>query len=303
MSGIAGPPDWRDILGIRSQMPRVADHHSTITTPVRTELRLDELLPRRPTNDRRRNLRDYNQNNHQPDHDDDADEDNNDNNNNNHGSQSRDGPYTLSPFRRGSYLQWWEHVTRSAPMQIFHERTRLTDGEGLLCDLGAIDNLCGSEWIKRQESLAKQPARWRSIKPITVEGVGKEADRSVESASVNIALPDGAAGSYEAPILEGPLPALWGLRSMRRHRTLFDVVNKKVYFLGPGGYKISLSPGSTTYDLQESPSGHLMLPVSCFDDMKKIQEKSTTTTTTNKRRTEQDRLNLSVTSVTYDKSE
>ena len=301
----AGPPDWRDILGIRSQMPRVADHHSTITTPVRTELRLDELLPRRqPTeqNNRRSSLRDYTQDGHNNDNNNDNDKEDN---HSRRGVQSRDGPYTLSPFRRGSYLQWWEHIARSSPMQVFHERTRLTDGEGLLCDLGAIDNLCGSEWIKRQESLAQQPARWRSIKPITVEGVGKEADRSVTSASVNIALSDGTAGSYEAPILEGPLPALWGLRSMRRHRTLFDVVNRKVYFLGPGGYKISLSPGSTTYNLQESPSGHLMLPVSCFNDMKRTQEETTTTTATvaNKHRKEQNRLNLSVTSVTYDKSE
>ena len=43
-----------------------------------------------------------------------------------------------------------------------------------------------------------------------------------------------------------------------------------------------------------------MLPVSCFNE---VQKKSQTTTTTHNRRSEKDRLNLSVTSVTYDKSE
>ena len=191
-------------------------------------------------------------------------------------------------------------------MQIFRERTRLSEGEGLLCDLGAVDNLCGSDWVKRQESHARRPAKWRSIRPITVEGVGKEADRSVQTAAVDIALPDGTAGSYEAPVLEGPLPALWGLRSMRRHRTLFDVVNKKVYFLGPGGYKIHLSPGSTTYDLLESPSGHLMLPVSCFKEAttrRHANHTTTAATTESQRRKASDNIHLSVTSVTYDKSE
>ena len=243
-----GPPDWRDILGVRSQMPRIADHHTTVTTPVRTELRLDELLPRRQmteNNDRRNNVRDYGENHNN-------DNDNNEGNNHNRRTtQSRDGPYTLSPFRRGSYLQWWEHLSRSSPLQVFHERTRLTEGEGLLCDLGAIDNLCGSEWVKRQEALAKQPARWRTIRPITVEGVGKEADRSTESATVGIALPDGTHGSYEAPVLEGPLPALWGLRSMRRHRTLFRCRQPQGLLPRPGW--ISHQPISGKYYLQ--PAG------------------------------------------------
>eukprot|EP00973_Karenia_brevis_P018152 2492520-Karenia_brevis.AAC.1 len=34
--------------------------------------------------------------------------------------------------------------------------------------------------------------------------------------------------------------------------------------VGPGGYKILLSPGTRTYELEESHTGHLMLPCSRF---------------------------------------
>eukprot|EP00973_Karenia_brevis_P044642 6182743-Karenia_brevis.AAC.1 len=37
-----------------------------------------------------------------------------------------------------------------------------------------------------------------------------------------------------------------------------------MYQLGPGGYKIMLSPGTRTYELEESHAGHLMLPCSRF---------------------------------------
>eukprot|EP00973_Karenia_brevis_P014846 2028045-Karenia_brevis.AAC.1 len=34
--------------------------------------------------------------------------------------------------------------------------------------------------------------------------------------------------------------------------------------VGPGGYKILLSPGTRAYELEESHAGHLMLPCSRF---------------------------------------
>jgi hypothetical protein len=43
-----------------------------------------------------------------------------------------------------------------------------------------------------------------------------------------------------------------------------DCFNNKFIMVGPGGYELKLSPGSETYELEESPAGHLMLPCSKY---------------------------------------
>jgi hypothetical protein len=55
-----------------------------------------------------------------------------------------------------------------------------------------------------------------------------------------------------------------GLRSLIEKRALIDCFNKKLIFIGPGGYKLACSPGTRTFDLKQSPSGHLLLPVTCW---------------------------------------
>ena len=44
----------------------------------------------------------------------------------------------------------------------------------------------------------------------------------------------------------------------------FDVVNKELHLCGPGNISVQLPPGSETFKLEQSPSGHLILPVSNF---------------------------------------
>ena len=46
---------------------------------------------------------------------------------------------------------------------------------------------------------------------------------------------------------------------------LIDCVDNKLYFLGPGPVELTLPPGSVAHQLEMSPSGHLILPVSHFD--------------------------------------
>ena len=48
-------------------------------------------------------------------------------------------------------------------------------------------------------------------------------------------------------------------------RSIVDCYNNKIYFIGPGDVKIDMPPGSTCYDLELSPSGHLMLPITEYD--------------------------------------
>jgi len=60
------------------------------------------------------------------------------------------------------------------------------------------------------------------------------------------------------------LPALYGQNQCKKARVLLDTYNLKYYSIGPGGYKLMLSPGSKLRQLEESNSGHLMLPCSRF---------------------------------------
>ena len=65
------------------------------------------------------------------------------------------------------------------------------------------------------------------------------------------------------------LPALLGMVSLERMRTILDMVNRRIHFLGPGDFEIGISmempAGTKTYRLEKAPSGHYLLPCSCFD--------------------------------------
>ena len=63
---------------------------------------------------------------------------------------------------------------------------------------------------------------------------------------------------------DSSMPALLGLTSLNRNRSVIDVVTNTMYFMGPGDYTINQPPGSTKYNLVMSQSGHLLLPVSEF---------------------------------------
>ena len=39
-----------------------------------------------------------------------------------------------------------------------------------------------------------------------------------------------------------------------------DTYNGRLFFIGPGGYQLNLSPGSKVFELEESPSKHWLLP-------------------------------------------
>jgi hypothetical protein len=98
-----------------------------------------------------------------------------------------------------------------------------------------------------------------------VEGVGKHAQTCTHQGKVTVVTKNGTHGSYEAPIIEqSDVPALLGLRSMSEKRTLIDVYNKIMYFIGPGGYQIHCSPGTAQHDLETSPSGHLIMETTCW---------------------------------------
>ena len=101
-----------------------------------------------------------------------------------------------------------------------------------------------------------------------VNGVGRGSQRATHEAVVPIHI-DGEVGEYHAPVLQGDgshVPGLWGLRSQRQKRALIDTGGNCVLVPGPGGFTVKLSPGSKVIRCENAVSGHMMIPVSDFDE-------------------------------------
>jgi hypothetical protein len=96
---------------------------------------------------------------------------------------------------------------------------------------------------------------------LSVKGVGNGSQQTTRQVELPIALPGGETGVFTTPALENSdLPALWGLNSLEKLKALVDVGSRRLIVPGPGGFKITLSPGSKSYPLEKSPTGHLLLP-------------------------------------------
>ena len=156
----------------------------------------------------------------------------------------------------------------------FHAQVRLASGvEALLVDVGAGDNLVGEDWVTRATAQAKgagQGCVWQKLKKtLSVEGVGQKSKEAVDEVTVAICVSDGSVGTFRAPVIPGsPLPALLGLRTLTKMRAVIDCFHRRIVFVGEGGYKMQLSPGSATFRLESAVTGHLLLPCQCWDKAK-----------------------------------
>eukprot|EP00959_Pyramimonas_sp_CCMP1952_P384806 8064776-Pyramimonas_sp.AAC.1 len=84
---------------------------------------------------------------------------------------------------------------------------------------------------------------------LNVEGVGNGRQQCTEFGRFSIALPaqeheaEGTPAVYTAPAVPNSnIPALLGLRSLRQLRTILDIVNNEIHFLGPGDATLQLPP-------------------------------------------------------------
>ena len=155
--------------------------------------------------------------------------------------------------------------------------------EGILIDSGAYDNLGGSAFDDRMVKLLSQhgrkPIERKSGQTITVTGVGNGANstqRIVKYPGMVVDR-DGRAHNmtFETPILpDSNVAALWGHRSLRQHRAVLDMVNQELIICGPGDVRLTPPPGSLTLPLTLSPSGHLILPITEFNNGKKAPANS-----------------------------
>ena len=82
-------------------------------------------------------------------------------------------------------------------------------------------------------------------------------------------------GLFKTPCVpKSDLPALLGLESLHNSRCLLDINDFKVYFLGPGDYDLAktLPPGTRVVQCEQAPSGHMMMPVDCYEALDKEEK-------------------------------
>ena len=164
---------------------------------------------------------------------------------------------------------WWEGEDDGAVVhESYHLRTRLEGNRvGLLVDPGAHDNLVGSHTAERMSEQTGIPnVPLRMSKRLQVEGVGKSAQTAETASRVALRLSDmdgqQVSGTFTAPVIpDSSLPPLLGLRSLRNMGAVIDTRQQVMILPGPAGLKIECSPGTRSFKLEMSPSGHLILPV------------------------------------------
>ena len=107
-------------------------------------------------------------------------------------------------------------------------------------------------------------------KPLKVHGVGSTPSEARQNITLPIGIrdTDGNATLCHAAmpvVANSRIPGLLGITSLRQRRTVIDLIDGKLYFVGPGDYDLSqaLPPGTECYQCETSPSGHLILP--CCD--------------------------------------
>ena len=195
-------------------------------------------------------------------------------------SEELPAPSPTSPDRPQTFYTFFATKASAAYMWLlpatsaYHAQVRLREGEGLLVDCGAVQNLTGDRWIARIRSILQRFGQGVSIQPLaeirTVEGVGSGSSQITTQASVPICVESGSTGVFQTSIVsDSDLPALLGLEALVQQRALIDTYNNKLLLIGPGGYNLKLPPGSESLNLVKISSGHLMLPVTEWARVKK----------------------------------
>ena len=188
---------------------------------------------------------------------------------------SSDRPRTFYSFfaTKVSAAYMWLLPSTSA----YHAQVRLQEGEGLLVDCGAVQNLTGDRWLSRITAILQRHGQGVSVQPLpeirSVEGVGSGSSQITTQASIPICVSSGSTGVFQTSIVgSSDLPALLGLDALKQQRALIDCHANKLFLVGPGGYQLKLPPGSEGLNLIQIPSGHLLLPVTEWQKIGKAKK-------------------------------
>ena len=178
------------------------------------------------------------------------------------------------PERTRSTLINHDEVERG---NVYHSETRLPDGRpSLLADPGSVANLCGDKWAQECAKMALQhglkPSQNKRTRPLSVMGVGNGNQTCTHDCTLPIAMSrendTAVTGSSTTPVVaNSELPGLLGLKTMRNNRAVLDMVNLQLHFCGPSDINLTMPPGTKSFQLEISPSGHLVLPCTNFENI------------------------------------
>ena len=152
--------------------------------------------------------------------------------------------------------------------------TALSNGKiALIIDIGSYGNLAGDRWLGDLSKVFVDCGRSvtdieqiRRAKALSVSGVGSGSQVCNYNTHIPIAIPtsEGTMGAtLKVPTVpDSDLPGLLGLQSLRSARSIIDTETNQLFMLGPGDYDLmsALPPGTSVIQLEEAPSGHLMMP-------------------------------------------
>ena len=118
------------------------------------------------------------------------------------------------------------------------------------------------------------PSQNKRARPLSVMGVGNGNQTCTHDCTLPIAMSRGndttVTGSFTTPVVAGSeLPGLLGFKTMRNNRAVLDMVNLQLHFCGPANINLTLPPGTESFQLEISPSGHLVLPCTNFEDIQR----------------------------------
>ena len=184
------------------------------------------------------------------------------------------------PDHSSAFPTWFQHEDEGQDVQLsYHNRVKLDHGESLLVDTGCIDALAGSDFIARVTECARKAGHgteFRQLKrTLTVEGVGQGSNSCTREAILPISMEDGLTSMHTtSEVPNSTLPGLLGLNVMERRHVVLDLVHKKYIEVGPGGFKLTLPPGSRVLDMHTAPTGHLMLPITEWNKACKIDKQA-----------------------------
>ncbi len=188
--------------------------------------------------------------------------------------RSNESTAQSSVFHGSVHYAWWpvefnESDSSSQEICNYHSKVRLSSGEALVVDTGAVNGLAGSVWVDSVSKSAAQHGRGTQREALarehSVGGVGQSNSVCKESATVPVCMEDGVPGTYKCLVVpDSEIPGLLPFDSMEKRRVLLDTYNGLFIEVGAAGYGIKLSSGSRVLQMSKAPTGHPMLSVSAW---------------------------------------
>ena len=168
---------------------------------------------------------------------------------------------------------------------VFQSNTQLADGRpSILVDPGSKGNLIGKVVANKIAGAGlyhnQKSGSQRRPRPLKVTGVGTGSQSCEYDTVMPVALTrtDGTSisGTFTAPCIGGDseLPALLGLTALLDNKAIIDFGTRQLHFVNNGTVKLDLPSGSSSFQLEHAPSGHLVLPCAEWEKIEEAQKKA-----------------------------